>query len=149
MVKIKRKVEMTCGEFAKYMVDKFGFSSYESKLTEGDYVGSPSSRFDISLHLPSTEIDELPLIQIMENGVVIETSEEITEDTVIPKLMTTFRKICLKNGIGYQRVRIDENYSIKLMLNKAEAHSEPVETLHVVNDDGTHTLIWHSGELVE
>lgn len=149
MVKIKRKVEMKHGDFAKYMVDKFGFLSYESKLTEGDYVGSPSSRFDISLHLPSTEIDDLPLIQIMENGVVIETSEEITEDTEIPKLMTTFKKTCLKGGIGYQRVRIDENYSIKLMLNRAEEHKEPIETLHVVNDDGTHTLIWREGKLVE
>lgn len=79
----------------------------------------------------------------------VEVEEEITEDTVIPKLMTTFRKIYLKNGTGYQRVRIDENYSIKLMLNKAEAHSEPVETLHIVNDDGTHTLVWRNGKMVE
>lgn len=38
---------------------------------------------------------------------------------------------------------------IKLMLNKAEAHREPVETLHIVNDDGTHTLIWRDGKLIE
>ncbi|WP_436938522.1 hypothetical protein [Staphylococcus xylosus] len=79
----------------------------------------------------------------------VTTEEEITEDTEIPKLMTTFKKICLEGGIGYQRVRIDENYPIKLMLNKAEEHREPVETLHVVNDDGTHTLIWRDGKLVE
>lgn len=79
----------------------------------------------------------------------VEVEEEITEDTVIPKLMTTFKKTCLKNGIGYQRVRIDENYSIKLMLNKSEAHGELVETLHIVNDDGTHTLIWRDGKLIE
>ncbi|MGW7932801.1 hypothetical protein ACWEWU_14365 [Staphylococcus xylosus] len=79
----------------------------------------------------------------------VEVEEEITEDTEIPKLMTTFKKTCLEGGIGYQRVRIDENYPIKLMLNKAEAHGEPVETLHVVNDDGTHTLIWRDGKLVE
>ena len=69
----------------------------------------------------------------------ITVEEEITEDTVIPKLMTTFKKTTLEGGIGYQRVRIDENYPIKLMLNKAEAHRDPVETLHIVNDDGTHT----------
>jgi hypothetical protein len=79
----------------------------------------------------------------------VETEDEITEDTVIPKLMTTFKKTCLEGGIGYQRVRIDENYPVKLMLNKAEAHREPVETLHIVNDDGTHTLIWRDGKLVE
>lgn len=58
-------------------------------------------------------------------------------------------KTCLEGGIGYQRVRIDENYPIKLMLNEAEAHGEPVETLHVVNDDDTHTLIWRDGRLIE
>ena len=79
----------------------------------------------------------------------IEVEEEITEDTVIPKLMTTFKKTYLKNDFGYQRVRIDENYPIKLMLNKAEAHGEPIETLHVVNEDGTHTLVWRDGKLVE
>ena len=46
-------------------------------------------------------------------------------------------------------MRIDENYPIKLMLNEAEAHGEPVETLHVVNDDDTHTLIWRDGRLIE
>lgn len=84
-----------------------------------------------------------------KNTFTVEFEEEITEDTVIPKLMTTFKKTCLEGGIGYQRVRIDDNYPIKLMLNKAEAHREPVETLHIVNEDGTHTLIWHKGKLVE
>lgn len=79
----------------------------------------------------------------------VEVEEEITKDTLIPKLMTTFKKNYLKGDFGYQRVRIDENYPIKLMLNRAEEHKEPIETLHVVNDDGTHTLIWRDGKLVE
>ena len=84
-----------------------------------------------------------------EETFTVEVEEEITEDTMVPKLMTTFKKTYLEGGIGYQRVRIDENYPIKLMLNKAEAHGEPVETLHVVNDDDTHTLIWRDGRLIE
>src|SRR5699024_5542641 len=75
--------------------------------------------------------------------------EEITEDTVIPKLLTTFKKIYLKDDFGYQRVRIDEDFKIQLMLNKAEAHGEKIETLHMVNDDGTHTLLWRDGELID
>ena len=74
--------------------------------------------------------------------------EEITEDTVIPKLLTTFKKTYLKDDFGYQRVRIDEDFKIQLMLNKAEAHGEKIETLHMVNDDGTHTLLWRDGELI-
>ena len=87
--------------------------------------------------------------EFCEDTFTVEVEEEITEDTEIPKLMTTFKKTCLEGGIGYQRVRIDENYPIELMLNKAEAHGEPVETLHVVNDDDTHTLIWRDGRLIE
>lgn len=98
--------------------------------------------------LINIEFDDTGDVLIYGNGSIktvkfsIEVEEEITEDTVIPKLMTTFKKTYLKDDFGYQRVRIDENYPIKLMLNKAEAHEEPVETLHMVNDDGTHTLIW-------
>ena len=84
-----------------------------------------------------------------EDTFTVEEEIEITEDTVIPKLMTTFRKTCLNDDFGYQRVRIDEDFSIKLMLDKTEAYSEPVETLHIVNDDGTHTLIWRDGKIVK
>ena len=79
----------------------------------------------------------------------VEVEEEITEDTVIPRLLTTFKKIYLKDDFGYQRVRIDEDFKIQLMLNKAEAHREKIETLHMVNDDGTHTLLWRDGRLVD
>ena len=87
--------------------------------------------------------------EFCEDTFTVEVEEEITEDTVIPKLMTTFRKTCLNDDFGYQRVRIDEDFSIKLMLDKTEAYSEPVETLHIVNDDGTHTLIWRDGKIVK
>ena len=82
MVKIKRKVEMTCGEFAKYMVDKFGFSSYEVKLSDGYWVGNPEREYDVSIHLPPSKVSDLPDITITKSGVVIfEVEEEITEDT--------------------------------------------------------------------
>ena len=84
-----------------------------------------------------------------EETFTVEVEEEITEDTVIPKLLTIFKKNYLKDGFGYQRVRIDEDFKIQLMLNKAEAHREKIETLHMVNDDGTHTLLWRDGKLVD
>ena len=84
-----------------------------------------------------------------EETFTVEVEEEITEETVIPKLLTTFKKTYLKYDFGYQQVRIDEDYKVQLMLNKAEAHREEIETLHMVNDDGTHTLLWRDGKLVE
>ncbi|AWI45115.1 hypothetical protein BJG88_10360 [Staphylococcus nepalensis] len=148
MVKIKRKVEMTPEEYAKYMIDRFGITSYESALIDNNIIDAPME-FEQTFTLKPMKKDDNPVIERSFKGVVIEVEEEITEDTVIPRLLTTFKKIYLKDNFGYQRVRIDDNYPIKLMLNKAEAHGEPVETLHIVNDDGTHTLIWRDGKLVE
>ena len=138
-MKIKRKVEMNLPQLIEY--------AWDNDIKNEIFIADKQ--------LTNIKFDDTGDVLIYGKGNIknvkfsIEVEEEITEDTVIPKLMTTFRKICLKNGTGYQRVRIDENYSIKLMLNKAEAHSEPVETLHIVNDDRTHTLIWRDGKLVE
>lgn len=139
MVKIKRKVEKNLPQLIEWaMKNKIKGKMF---LTESAYcVGFDKHGF---VYFNST--NSMPLDQTF----TVEVEEEITEDTVIPKLLTTFETINVKNKIHYQRVRIDENYPIKLMLNKAEAHREPVETLHIVNDDGTHTLIWRDGKLVE
>ena len=137
-MKIKRKVEMNLPQLLEWLLNS-KYSSYIAFSNMGSYV----------------QLEEYGALSFSdekfypEETFTVEVEEEITEDTVIPKLMTTFRKICLKNGTGYQRVRIDENYSIKLMLNKAEAHGEPVETLHIVNDDRTHTLVWRDGKMVD
>ena len=135
-MEIKRKVQKNLPQLIKWVIEnkKFG-CTYISNNFNKVYVTDDGIIEFSGLFYGDT--------------FTVEVEEEITKDTVIPKLMTTFRKICLKNGTGYQRVRIDENYSIKLMLNKAEAHSEPVETLHIVNDDGTHTLVWRNGKMVE
>ncbi len=69
----------------------------------------------------------------------VEVEEEITEDTVIPKMLE-------KSFDAYQNVVLDiqVNQSINMVKENAE-----VLTLHVINDDDTHTLIWRDGKLVE
>lgn len=69
----------------------------------------------------------------------VEVEEEITEDTVIPKMLEM-------SFDAYQNVVIDiqVNHSINMVKENAE-----VLTLHIINDDGTHTLIWRDGKLVE
>ena len=137
-MKIKTKKQLNLPQLLEWLLNS-KYSSYIAFSNMGNYV----------------QLEEYGALSFSdekfypEETFTVEVEEEITEDTVIPKLMTTFRKTCLKNGTGYQRVRIDENYSIKLMLNKAEAHSEPVETLHIVNDDRTHTLVWRDGKMVD
>ena len=137
-MKIKRKVELNLPQLIEWLL-KSGYRNYTANSNMGNAVTLSrygAIQFSHGIFFP-------------EETFAVEVEEEITEDTVVPKLMTTFKKTYLEGGIGYQRVRIDENYPIKLMLNKAEAHGEPIETLHTVNDDGTHTLIWRDGKLVE
>lgn len=138
MPTIKRKVEMNLPELIEWL--------WKSKKNVYKVTSNMNS---------VVKLEPYGLITFSSGGFypeetfTVEVEEEITEDTVIPRLMTTFKKNYLKGDFGYQRVRIDENYPIKLMLNRAEEHKEPIETLHVVNEDGTHTLLWRDGKLVE
>ena len=139
-MKIKRKVQLTLPQLIEWAmgnnVDNSIFIGKKNLYNVG-FNKNGLMYFNTTKPIPTGEI------------FTVEVEEEITEDTVIPKLMTTFKKTCLNDDFGYQRVRIDENFPIKLMLNRAESHGEPVETLHIVNDDGTHTLIWRDGKMVE
>ena len=142
MVKIKQKKQLNLPQLIEWAM--------ENNIKHRVFVSNPNFdgvTYKLGFDIGGDLYFEEPLTPTLL--FTITTEEEITEDTEIPKLMTTFKKTCLEGGIGYQRVRIDENYPIKLMLNKAEAHGEPVETLHVVNDDDTHTLIWRDGRLIE
>ncbi len=138
MVKIKQKKQLNLPQLIEWLL-KSGYRNYTANSNMGNIVTLSrygAIQFSLGTFFP-------------EETFTVEVEEEITEDTVIPRLLTTFKKIYLKDNFGYQRVRIDDNYPIKLMLNKAEAHGEPIETLHIVNDDGTHTLIWRDGKMVE
>ena len=139
MPTIKRKVEMNLPQLIEY--------AWDNDIKNEIFIADKQ--------LINIEFDDTGDVLIYGNGSIktakfsIEVEEELTEDTVIPRLLTTFKKIYLKDDFGYQRVRIDEDFKIQLMLNKAEAHREKIETLHMVNDDGTHTLLWRDGRLVE
>ena len=142
MVKIKQKKQLNLPQLIEW--------AWENEIKNERFIHSDSNPPEYVWVNENSEIEfDEDMILRKSDLFTVEVEEEITEDTMVPKLMTTFKKTYLEGGIGYQRVRIDENYPIKLMLNKAEAHGEPIETLHTVNDDGTHTLIWRDGKLVE
>ena len=142
MVKIKRKVEKNLPQLIEW--------AWENEIKNERFIHSDSNPPEYVWVNENSEIEfDEDMILRKSDLFTVEAEEELTEDTVIPKLLTTFETINVKNKVRYQRVRIDENYTIKLMLNITEVHREPVETLHIVNDDGTHTLIWRDGKLVE
>ncbi|MEN3088219.1 MAG: hypothetical protein ABC378_00115 [Staphylococcus pseudoxylosus] len=142
MVKIKRKVEMTCGEFAKYMVDKFGLSSYGVKLSEDYWLGNPEREYDVSIDLPPSKISDLPDITITKSGVVIfEVEEEITEDTAFNMLVALYKYPRLQKIFSNR-----DNTSIRQF---KDLEDDIVSAIYMVNDDSTMTLIWRDGKLVE
>ncbi|MEJ7219697.1 hypothetical protein [Staphylococcus gallinarum] len=69
----------------------------------------------------------------------VEVEEDVTEDTVIPKMLEMYR-----DATSNFAAEIYINQSINSVIENAE-----VLTLHIVNDDGTHTLIWRDGKLEE
>ena len=140
MPTIKRKVEMNLPQLIEW--------GFENDVTNTWYRASNVEEYISEVFFDATGLPQFSNTVNKNDTFTVEVEEEITEDTVIPKLLTTFKKIYLKDDFGYQRVRIDEDFKIQLMLNKAEAHREKIETLHMVNDDGTHTLLWRDGRLV-
>ena len=141
MVKIKTQKTMSLPKLIEW--------GFENDVTNTWYRASNVEEYISEVFFNESGLPQFSSTVDKSDTFTVEIEEELTEYTVIPKLMTTFKKTYLENGFGYQRARIDEDYTIKLMLDKAGMHGESVKTLHIVNDDGTHTLIWRDGRLVE
>lgn len=137
MVKIKQKKTLNLPQLIEY--------AWENDVTNTWYRASNVEEYISEVFFDATGLPRFSNTVNKNDTFTIEVEEVVDEHTEIPKLMTTFKKTYIKDDFGYQRVRIDENHSIKLMLDKTESHEEPIETLHIVNDDGTHTLIWREG----
>lgn len=76
----------------------------------------------------------------------VEVEEEITKETKLPKFLVVFLNMSISNYI--ERSLIEENQSIKEILQENKNCSLTTKAIHLINDDGTHTLIWKDGELV-
>lgn len=126
MVKIKRKVEMTHEEYAKYMIDKFGIASYERELIDNNIFDAPME-FEQTFTLNPMRKDDDPVIERSFKGVVIEVEEEITEDTKISKLAhySIYGFKGTKNCTSINDVKDDNSIAF-----------------YIMNDDRTMTLIW-------
>ncbi|MBF2780683.1 hypothetical protein ISO30_02870 [Staphylococcus saprophyticus] len=74
----------------------------------------------------------------------IEVEEEITEDTVIPKMV----EIYLDRERDFDFADVHLNQSINKVKDDYEFGCKSL-TFHKMNDDGTHTLIWRDGKLIK
>lgn len=123
-MKIKTKKQLNLPQLIEWLL-KSGHRDYIASSDMGNTVTlsrGGAIQFSIGTFFP-------------EETFTIEVEEEITEDTVIPKLVTRNRHT--------SRYREWNNENIKSFF------VENVEAIYIPNDDLTMTLIWRDGKLVE
>lgn len=125
MAKIKRKVEMTLPELIEWaweneVSDKAFYSNLDGGSVYFDKIQNLSIEHEIAINETFT----------------VEIEEEITKETEIPKLVSINRN-------NLNEVNINFNCSIVQFLDRSDYN------YYILNDDGTMTLIWKDGAMVE
>lgn len=137
MVKVKRKVALGPKAFLMQLLKKeeteVELDGYTFNYNEENYS------FD-----PEIIANEVISYDPHSGTFTVEVEEEITEDTKLPK----FLEISFSRKSGRDFAVVRENQSIKNIVDKNIEHFIDTRTIHLFEDDGTHTLIWKDGELV-
>lgn len=137
MVKIKKRVALGPKAFLMQLLKKeeteVELDGYTFNYNEENYS------FD-----PEITANEVISYDAHSGTFTVEVEEEITEETKLPK----FLEISFSRKSGRDFAVVRENQSIKNIVDKNIEHFIDTRTIHLFDDDGTHTLIWKDGELV-
>lgn len=123
MVKIKQKKQLNLPQLIEWLL-KSGYRNYTANSNMGNTVTLSrygEIRFSLGTFFP-------------EETFTVEIDGEITEDTVIPTLVT-------KNINGDY-----DEWTDRSVKDFVLAH---MEAIYIINDDLTMTLIWRDGKMVE
>lgn len=132
MAKIKRKVKMTPKEFLKHLLEQeeteVELDGYTFNYNEEHYS------FD-----PKIIANEVISYNPHSCTFTVEIEEEITEDTVFPVLVKVIENVV-------KGIKVISFYNASINSSKSQK-----ETLsyYILNDDGTMTLIWKDGAMVD
>lgn len=135
MVKIKRKIEMTLPKLIEWawkngVKEKAFYSNVDGGSVYFDMVQTVSVEHSIG----------------KDETFTVEVEEELTKETELPKYLEIYAHKSL--GYGDENISIGKNQSIKEILKENKKYSTITKAIHLINDDGTHILIWKDGELV-
>lgn len=133
MIKIKKVKQFSQKELIQYLLDqedvKVGFDDYEFYYDENGKVTTTiepiiTGNFDF-------------IFNYKENCLEMLVEEEVTEDTEIPTLMVVY------DFPGEKDIYCNTYYnlSIKYILD-AKNNEANIKSFHMVNQDGTLTLLW-------
>lgn len=131
MAKIKRKVEMTLPELIEWaweneVSDKAFYSNLDGGSVYFDKIQNLSIEHEIAINETFT----------------VEIEKEIDEDTVLPMFIEIFTGVDDEIFIDYHE---NENIKEVLEINSSRAKTK---TFNLINNDGTMTLIWKDGAMV-
>lgn len=136
MAKIKRKVEMTLPKLIEWaweneVSDKAFYSNLDGGSVCFDKIQNLSIEHEIAINETFT----------------VEIEEEITEDTVI------FRLLEVRNAIPSKKTEWQDLKLLKSYLygnhSISEVKNEHSVAIYILNDDMTMTLIWKNNKLVD
>lgn len=133
-MKIKTKKVMTEKEYLHYVIDKTDCLSISHDFTHIDHDIVHS---DIVLELHDHNNVTYGKTWVDSEGETVfeaEIEEEITEDTVIPRLVSRHRDL---GFTLYKNDYINNGFPL-----------DSVQAFYIINDDLTMTLIWRDGKLI-
>ncbi|AKS74176.1 hypothetical protein RN70_09830 [Staphylococcus schleiferi] len=130
-MKIKTKKEMNLHELIKW--------AWENDIKNKDFSGNQAGVVEIT----SSGFFKTYSLVGLDELFTVEVEEEITEKTVIPRLIEVYEK-----GSGILTAEVYKNRSFRHIL-EIDAFRVDIKAFYMLNDDMTMTLIWKDGEMVE
>ena len=140
-MKIKTKKQLNLPQLIEWAQDNIKEATKKVyRVNENEVIGD---------HVRFTEV--YSDLQVRLHGYIpfdttftVEVEEVVDEDTKLPKSLAIFEH----NGKLYSEMHGNKNINDILKMD-IKVKSSSTKTIHMVNDDGTHTLIWRDGKLVE
>ena len=129
MVEIKTKKQLTLPQLIEW--------GFENDITNKEYVCNEHKAKSVIFNLAGFAEFSDEFSYNLHDTFTVRTEGEITEDTVIPKMLVKF-----KNPDTYGRFKNDS-------INGFEIEEGNIEAFYIINNDLTMTLIWRDGEIIE
>ena len=136
MAKIKRKVEMTLSELIEW--------GFKSNIKNRIFVPNQANYRPVIFDSVGWINFSGKYFYPAGDTFTVEVEEEITEDIKLPKCL----EISFDQKSGKDVAVIHENWSVENITEQNSKCFSVTKTVHLVNDDGTVTLVWKDGELV-
>ena len=135
-MKIKTKKQFTLPQLIQWAID----NDIKHRVFESN-PNFDGVTYKLGFHKSGDLYFEEPLTPTLL--FTVEDEEEITEDTKLSKSLVMFEH----NGNLYSEMHDNNNINDILNLD-IKVKKSSTKTIHIVNDDGTHTLIWSDGKLI-